>query len=103
MATIVNNNYSSLIQDGAAAHQMPLDKLATLGNPEQLIRAGSALPPDTMNFLRDSLGTAINHGFILSIAFGVVGLGAAFIAGPLRFAVPAPRQDAAQPEPVVSH
>jgi EmrB/QacA subfamily drug resistance transporter len=102
MATIVNNNYSSLIQDGAAAHQMPLDKLATLGNPEQLIRAGSELPPATLNFLRDSLGTAINHGFILSIAFGVVGLGAAFIAGPLRFAAPAPRQDV-QTEPVVSH
>lgn len=93
MATIVNNNYHSLIQAGAAEHNMPLNQLATLANPEQLIRAGAALPKGTMSFLRDSLGTAINHGFILCIVFGVVGLTAAFIAGPLRFTAPAQREE----------
>ena len=39
MATIVNNNYNRLIQAGAAEHNMPLNKLATLANPDQLIRA----------------------------------------------------------------
>ncbi|NEW06935.1 MFS transporter [Paenibacillus sp. SYP-B3998] len=88
MATIVNNNYQSLIQKGAEAHHMPLEQLATLANPDQLIRAGSTLPQETMVFMRDSLGTAINHGFILSIVFGVIGLAAAFVAGPLKFTTP---------------
>ncbi|MEW9700810.1 MFS transporter [Paenibacillus sp. SI8] len=88
MATIVNNNYQSLIKAGAEAHHMPLDQLATLANPEQLIRAGATLPQETMSLIRDSLGTAINHGFILSIVFGAVGLIAAIIAGPLRFTMP---------------
>jgi EmrB/QacA subfamily drug resistance transporter len=104
MATIVNNNYNSLIQAGAVEHKMPLDQIATLANPEQLIRAGASLPQETMSFLRDSLGTAINHGFILCIVFGIVGLTATFIAGPLRFTAPAkhpePQQDNATQQSV---
>ncbi|WP_261304871.1 MFS transporter [Paenibacillus andongensis] len=104
MATIVNNNYNRLIQAGAAEHNMPLNQLATLANPNQLIRTGAALPKETMNFLRDSLGTAINHGFILSIMFGIVGLAAAFIAGQLRFTVPVqrpePQNDNATPQSI---
>jgi hypothetical protein len=71
MATIVNNNYNSLIQAGAVEHNLPLNQLATLANPDQLIRASEAIPKEMMDFLRDSLGTAINHGFILSIMFGI--------------------------------
>lgn len=104
MATIVNNNYNSLIQAGAAEHNMPLNQLATLANPDQLIRASASIPKEMMNFLRDSLGTAINHGFILSIMFGIVGLTATFIAGPLRFTVPVqhtePQNDNATPQSV---
>ena len=104
MATIVNNNYNRLIQEGAAEHNMPLNQLATLANPDQLIRASAALPKETMNFIRDSLGTAINHGFILSIMFGIVGLAATFIAGPLRFTVPVqspePQNEIATPQSV---
>jgi len=104
MATIVNTRYNSLIQGGAAEHNMPLNQLSTLANPEHLIRAGAAFPKETMNFLRDSLGTAINHGFIISIVFGIVGLAATFIAGPLRFTVPVqrpePQNDNATPQSV---
>ncbi|MBD0379474.1 MFS transporter [Paenibacillus sp. WST5] len=88
MATVVNSNYKNLIQSGAEAHHMPLDQLSTLANPDQLIRTGAQLPKETLDFMRESLGTAINHGFILCIVFGVIGLSAAFVAGPLRFAVP---------------
>ncbi|MDQ0901405.1 MFS transporter [Paenibacillus sp. V4I7] len=104
MATIVNTKYNNLIQVGAAEHNMPLNQLTTLANPEHLIRAGAAFPRETMNFLRDSLGTAINHGFIISIVFGIVGLAATFIAGPLRFTVPVqrpePQNDNATPQSV---
>lgn len=57
-----------------------------------------------MNFLRDSLGPAINHGFIISIVFGIVGLAATFIAGPLRLTVPVqrpePQNDNATPQSI---
>ncbi|RTE08289.1 MFS transporter [Paenibacillus whitsoniae] len=94
MATIVNNNYTALIKVGAASHGIPTDKIASMGNPEQLIRAGSSLPQEVAGFLRDSLGTAINHGFVLCIAFGALGLLAAVIAGPLKFAMPVKPQEA---------
>ncbi|WP_261808047.1 MFS transporter [Paenibacillus sp. N3.4] len=93
MATIVNSEYKSIIEVGAAQNNMPLEQVAKLANPDQLIRAGSTLPKETLNFIRDSLGTAINHGFILCIVFAIVGLGAVFIAGPLRFTMPIKKEE----------
>jgi hypothetical protein len=88
MATIVNSNLKHLIRDGAEAHHIPADKIDTLADPELLIRAGASVPQEIRDFLRDSLGTAINHGFLLSICFAALGLIAALAVGPGRYVKP---------------
>ncbi|SEB98069.1 MFS transporter [Paenibacillus sp. GP183] len=88
MATVVNNNLKTLIEGGAAAHNIPADKISTLANPELLVRAGGSVPKSILDFVRDSLGTAINHGFILCIVFAVAGVLAAVVAGPGRYVKP---------------
>jgi EmrB/QacA subfamily drug resistance transporter len=98
MATVVNNNLKTLIEGGAAAHNIPADKISTLANPELLVRASGTVPKNILDFVRDSLGTAINHGFILCIVFAVVGILAALVAGPGRYVKPAQ-----QAEPQASH
>jgi hypothetical protein len=85
MATIVNNHLSQLIRDGAEAHQIPLDKIDTLADPELLVRAGASVPQGIHDFLRDSLGTAINDGFIVAILFAAIGITAGALSGPGKF------------------
>jgi EmrB/QacA subfamily drug resistance transporter len=84
MATVVNNN--------------PAEKISTLANPELLVRASGSVPKNILDFVRDSLGTAINHGFILCIVFAVAGILAAVVAGPGRYVKPAQ-----QAEPQARH
>lgn len=84
MATIVNNNLNRLITDGAAKMGIPLDKISTLANPELLMRAGDKIDPQIRKFLQQALGTAINHGFILSICVGSIGLITALFVGSSR-------------------
>ncbi|RED66213.1 DHA2 family efflux MFS transporter permease subunit [Cohnella lupini] len=81
MATIVNNNLHTLIRDGAGEAGIPADKISTLANPELLMRAADQIDPQIREFLRDSLGTAINHGFIISIVAGSIGLITAMFVG----------------------
>jgi hypothetical protein len=81
MATIVNNNLNTLISDGAAKVGIPADKISTLANPELLMRAADKIDPHIRKFLQESLGTAINHGFILSICVGGIGLITALFVG----------------------
>ncbi|MCD9025362.1 DHA2 family efflux MFS transporter permease subunit [Cohnella silvisoli] len=81
MATIVNNNLNTLISDGAAKVGIPADKINTLANPELLMRAADKIDPPIRQFLQESLGTAINHGFILSICVGGIGLITAMFVG----------------------
>lgn len=88
MATIVNNNLKNLIVSGAESRHIPADKIDTMANPELLMRAADSIPQEIHAFLRDSLGTAINHGFILAICFASVGFVAAIIAGPGRYQRP---------------
>ncbi|WP_248928122.1 MFS transporter [Paenibacillus hamazuiensis] len=85
MATIVNNNYKGLIQSGAEANHIPADQIERMADPQLLVRASDAVPPSVLAFIRDSLGTAINHGFVLSIVFAAIGIAAAVIAGPGRY------------------
>ncbi|WP_442604012.1 DHA2 family efflux MFS transporter permease subunit [Paenibacillus sp. KN14-4R] len=83
MATIVNNNLKDTITSGAEALHIRPEQIDTLANPQLLIRAGSTpLPPEIHDFLRNALGTAINHGFILAICFCSIGLLASLLAGP---------------------
>ncbi|MFC5406857.1 DHA2 family efflux MFS transporter permease subunit [Cohnella soli] len=92
MATIVNNNLHRLITTGAADIGIPKDKIATLANPELLMRAGGKLDPQIREFLQGALGTSINHGFILSICVGVIGLVTALFVGASRLDVTAAKQ-----------
>ncbi|WP_169084175.1 DHA2 family efflux MFS transporter permease subunit [Paenibacillus sp. PL91] len=84
MATIVNNNLNQLITEGADKAGIPSDKISTLANPELLMRAGGQLDPQIRSFLQEALGTAINHGFILSICIGGIGLVTAMFVGASR-------------------
>ncbi|MEC0228553.1 DHA2 family efflux MFS transporter permease subunit [Paenibacillus alba] len=84
MATIVNNNLNQLILDGAAKVGIPADKISTLGNPELLMRAGGTIPPEIRQFLQVALAKAINHGFILSICVGIIGVITALFVGTSR-------------------
>ncbi|NOU96412.1 DHA2 family efflux MFS transporter permease subunit [Paenibacillus sp. LMG 31456] len=84
MATIVNNNLYSLITEGAAKVGIPNDKISLLANPELLMRAGGTIDPQIRRFLQEALGTAINHGFILSICVGSIGLITAMFVGASR-------------------
>ena len=84
MATIVNNNLNRLITNGAAEVGIPSDKISTLANPELLMRAGGKIDPQIRRFLQDALGAAINHGFILSICVGSIGLITAMFVGASR-------------------
>lgn len=84
MATIVNNNLHRLITDGAAKVGIPNDKINTLANPELLMRAGDQIDPQIRTFLQQALGTAINHGFILSICIGIIGLVTVMFVGTSR-------------------
>jgi EmrB/QacA subfamily drug resistance transporter len=84
MATIVNSQLRHFIEKEAPSYHIPVNQMDTLANPEILLRASASLPKEMYDFLRDALGTAINHGFILSICFAVVGLIAAVLAGPGR-------------------
>lgn len=84
MATIVNNNLHQSIIDGAAKIGIPIDKISTLANPELLMQAGNSVDPQIRSFLQDALATAINHGFILSICIGIIGLITAMFVGTSR-------------------
>lgn len=84
MATIVNGNLTRLISDGAEQAGIPADKISTLANPELLMRAGGEMEPHIRRFLQESLSTAINHGFILSICVGGLGFVTAIFVGKSR-------------------
>lgn len=84
MATIVNNNLSGLITEGADKAGIPADKISTLANPELLMHAGGEMSPQIREFLQTALATAINHGFILSICIGCIGFITAMFVGASR-------------------
>ncbi|MEV5029967.1 DHA2 family efflux MFS transporter permease subunit [Paenibacillus sp. LPE1-1-1.1] len=86
MATIVNNDLNRLITEGAGKVGIPADKISTLANPELLMHAGGDLSPQIREFLQEALGTAINHGFILSVCIGGIGLVTAMFVGSSRLA-----------------
>ncbi|MBE1553048.1 DHA2 family efflux MFS transporter permease subunit [Sporosarcina limicola] len=95
MATIVNNNLARLIPVGAEKVGIPTDKIGTLANPELLMQAGVEMDPHIRAFLQEAMGTAINHGFILSICVGIIGLITAMFVGTSRLDSPKKKQSSA--------
>ncbi|WP_188068463.1 MFS transporter [Brevibacillus brevis] len=81
-AAVVNQNYASIVSTGASLHGISLEKVADLLNPEVLMREPLKIEPSVHSFLSDSLGTAINHGYIVGLIFAVIGFFSVLYAGP---------------------
>ncbi|GAB1528792.1 MULTISPECIES: MFS transporter [Brevibacillus] len=81
-AAVVNQNYASIVSTGASLHGISLEKVADLLNPEVLMREPLKIEPSIHSFLSDSLGTAINHGYIVGLIFAVIGFFSVLYAGP---------------------
>lgn len=82
MAAVVNQNYKTIITSGEPLQGIPSEKLESLLNPEILMQATTQFDPAIHLFLRDSLGTSINHGYFVGIAFAVIGFLSVLNAGP---------------------
>jgi hypothetical protein len=48
--------------------------LASLANPQLIMNAKDSLPSSWIQTLQDSLGTAINHGYIVAFSFAVLAI-----------------------------
>nr|WP_230632967.1 MFS transporter [Paenibacillus athensensis] len=103
MATVVNNNLKSMVDNWAAERHIPAAQASQLADPQMLVRASDKVPQDVLVFLRDALGTAINHGFILCIVFAAVGVLAAVIAGPGRYVAPKQGGPGGEAQPAAAH
>lgn len=81
-AAVVNQNYASIVSKGASLHGISLEKATDLLNPEVLMREPLQIEPSVHSFLSDSLGSAINHGYIVGLIFAVIGFFSVLYAGP---------------------
>lgn len=88
MAVIVNHQLKGFIEQGAAQNHIPAGQINTLANPEVLMHATDKIPVTILSFLRDSMGSAINQGFILSLCVAVIGVLVALSIGNSKFQAP---------------
>lgn len=93
MATIVNHEVKQQVADGAAALNIPADQVDTLANPELLVHAAGTITPEIRDFLRSVLGTAVDHGFILSICAAIIALITATLVGAGRLSANKEKQN----------
>ncbi|WML47131.1 DHA2 family efflux MFS transporter permease subunit [Neobacillus sp. PS3-34] len=73
-ATVVNNQFKAILQKNAAEAHIPADKVDSLANPQLIMNAKDSLPAPWIHTLQDSLGTAINHGYIVAFTFAVLAI-----------------------------
>ncbi|WP_246021771.1 DHA2 family efflux MFS transporter permease subunit [Paenibacillus zeisoli] len=73
-ATVVNNQFKSILEGKAASAHIPSDKIDALANPQLIMNAKGSLPAPWIHTLQDSLGTAINHGYIVAFSFAVLAI-----------------------------
>jgi len=88
MAVIVNHQLKGIIEQGAAQNHIPAGQIDKLANPELLMHATDKIPAAIISFLRDSMGSAINQGFILSLCVAVIGVVVALNVGNSKFQAP---------------
>ncbi|MBW7456287.1 MFS transporter, partial [Paenibacillus sepulcri] len=67
MAVLVNASLKNSSQEAIAKFQIPDQQAATLTNPETVLRGASEMPADLLAFMRNAIGNAISHGFILAL------------------------------------
>ncbi|WP_027093734.1 DHA2 family efflux MFS transporter permease subunit [Cohnella thermotolerans] len=95
MAVIVNRNLKDSAAAAGAKFHIPDDQVAAIANPENVIRAADKLPPDLLAYLKDAIGTAINHGFVISLCVMIAGAVVALTVGGAK--LQARRKDAEAP------
>ncbi|MBB6730483.1 MDR family MFS transporter [Cohnella zeiphila] len=101
MAVIVNSRLHDSASQAGRQFGIPQDQLSTLTNPENVIRAADKLSPDLLAFLKNAIGSAINHGFVLALCVTAFGAAVALTVGRARLA-PKPT-DAQAESPSASH
>ncbi|MBB6696007.1 DHA2 family efflux MFS transporter permease subunit [Cohnella xylanilytica] len=99
MAVLVNDSLKSSAVEAGEKFSIPRDQVAQIANPENVIRAADKLPPDLLAFLRDAIGSAINHGFVLALGVTIFGALVALTVGGAK--LQARPKDGEQPS--VSH
>ncbi len=87
-AAVVNRDYQNSIAAVAESNQIPSDQLKSLYNPEILMNSAIHLDAHTQGLLRESLGTSIQHGYIVGIGFAVIGFLAVLQSGEGKKEVP---------------
>ncbi|MBB6674234.1 DHA2 family efflux MFS transporter permease subunit [Cohnella nanjingensis] len=95
MAVLVNGYLKDSAVEAGRKFGIPQDQLGTLANPENVIRGADKLQPDLLAFLREAIGTAVNHGFVLSLCVTAAGVIVALSIGSARSAFV--KKDAEQP------
>lgn len=73
-ATVVNNQFKEILHKNAASAHIPDDKVDSLANPQLIMNAKDSLPAPWIHTLQDSLGTAINHGYIVAFTFAILAI-----------------------------
>jgi EmrB/QacA subfamily drug resistance transporter len=93
MAVIVNNSLKDQITQGAAKYSLNAEQIAGLTKSENLIHL-KKLTPELGEFVRNSLGTAINKGFIVAAIVLIIGVIVALTVGPARLGKKTEAQEA---------
>ncbi|WP_127532710.1 MDR family MFS transporter [Paenibacillus kobensis] len=84
MAVLVNSRLKDASHEAISKFNIQGDQAATLANPETVLRGASQMPADLLAFMRDSIGNAINHGFVLSLIVMAAGMLIALTVGSAR-------------------
>lgn len=100
MAVMVNASLKDSSLAAIAKFNIPDDQAATLTNPETVLRGTAAMPPDLLAFMRDGIGSAISHGFMLSLIVMAAGMLIALTVGGARLQK---KPEAAEEQAAVMH
>ncbi|MCC3373426.1 MDR family MFS transporter [Cohnella sp. REN36] len=96
MAVLVNGRLKDSVAQAGAKFGLPEDQAGKLANPENVIRGADKLPPDLLAYLRDAIGSAVNHGFVLALCVAIAGVLVALSIGRAR-SVFVPKDGVQQP------
>jgi len=85
MATIVNNYLTTNLEDKMSKMNFPKEKMKAMANPEVLLHTTNQLPQEIILIMRETLASAINHGFLFAMFVSVLGLLVSLWMGNAKF------------------
>ncbi|SFJ93518.1 drug resistance transporter, EmrB/QacA subfamily [Paenibacillus sp. UNC496MF] len=100
MAVLVNASLKDSSLEAIDKFNIPADQAANLTNPETVLRGAAQMPADLLAFMRNGIGAAISHGFILSLIVMAAGALIALTVGGARLQK---KPDADGEQPAVAH